>query len=126
MVKPVVPNQDILSSRPRRSSVDHILAISYLVSSAPIAYLYTSSRLVGILDGLLVRIKRSSPTSRLLSWPKIWVFQVSSQGSSLVRSSRVENLVVSDPFCYLAMYFRDRGPMGSSLIGAEVSGRASE
>ena len=38
-----------LSSRPKRSSVDHSLAMSSLVSSDPIAILSTSFKLVGIL-----------------------------------------------------------------------------
>ena len=87
-----------LSSRPRRSLVGHSLSISYLVILAPIAFQYTSSRLVGILDGLSVRVRRSSPVSRILYWPKIWVSQVSPQRSSFVRSSRVVNLGGSYPF----------------------------
>ena len=63
-----------LSSCPKSSSVDHRLAMSFLVSSAPTAYFSTSSKLLGIYYGLLVRVRRSSPASRLSSWPKILIF----------------------------------------------------
>ena len=60
-----------LSSRHRRSSVEHRLAMSSLVSSDPITYFSTSSRLVGILDGLLVGVRNYSTAYRLLYWPKM-------------------------------------------------------
>ena len=42
-----------------------------LMILSPIASFSNSSRLVGIWDGLLVGVRRPSPTSRLLSWPQI-------------------------------------------------------
>ena len=80
-----------LLSRPKRSLVDHRLVMYSLIILCPTVYLFTSSKLVGIGDGLSVRVSRSYLTSRLLSWTKIRVFQVSPQGSSLVRSSMVVN-----------------------------------
>ena len=106
-------------SRPR-SLIDHILAISSLASSATITSLSTSSRLVGIWDGLLVGVRRSSPASTLLYWPKIWIFQVSPQRASLVRSYILANLGGSDPFWYITMSFGERCPMESSLVVAEI------
>ena len=80
------------SYRPKRSSVDHSLAISYLMRLDPTAYLSTSPKLVGIWYEISVGVRRSSPTSRLYYWPKIRIFQVSPQEASLVLSSRVENM----------------------------------
>ena len=66
-----------LSSHPKRSLVDHILAISSLRISYPIKYFSTSSKLVVIWDGILFVVRRSFPASSLLSWLKIWIFKVS-------------------------------------------------
>ena len=41
-------------------------------------------------------------------------------------SSRVANIGGYDPFWYLTIYFGDRCPIYPSLVGAEVSDRASE
>ena len=114
-----------ISSCPKRSSVEHSLAISSLVSLAPTVYLSNYYKLVWIWDGLSVRVMRSSPASRLLSWPKIRVFHVSPQRASLVRSSRVANMGGSGPFWYLMMSFGYRWPMKPSLVGAEGPDRAS-
>ena len=113
-----------LLSRHKRSSVDHRLSTSSLVSSDPTASLSTSSKLVGIWYGLSVRVRRSSLASRILPWPQIRILQVSPQGSSLVRSSRVEDLGGSEPFWYLTIYVGDRCPMEPSLMSAEGSDRA--
>ena len=78
-----------LLSRPKSSSVDHSLVMSSLLRLYPNVSFSTSSKLVGKYNGLLIRVRRSFPASRLLSWPKIRIFQVSPQGTSLVRSSRV-------------------------------------
>ena len=126
MVQPVVPTTISLSSCPKRSSVYHSLSMSSLVISAPTAYLSTTSKLVGIWYGISVVVSRSSPASRLSSWHKIRIFQVSPRGASLVRSSRVENMCGYDPFCYLTMSFWARCPMEPSPVGAEGSDRASE
>ena len=97
-----------LSLRPQSYSVYHSLDMSSLMSSAPITYLSASSKLVGIWDGILVGFSRSYTASRLSYWTKIRNYQVSPQGASLVRSSRVVNLGGSDPFWYLTMYFGAR------------------
>ena len=115
-----------LPSLPIRSLVEHSLDMSVPVRSYHIASFSASSKLVGILDGLLVGFRRYSPASRLLSWPKIRIFQVTPQGASLVRSSRVANLVGSEPFWYLNMSFGDICPMESSLMVVEGSDRATE
>ena len=81
-----------LSSFPQRSLVNYILAMYSLISSSPITYFPTSSRLVGIWYGLLVGVRRSFTASRISPWLKIHIFQVSTQVASLVRSSRVANL----------------------------------
>ena len=59
-----------LSSRTKSSSVEHSLDMSSLVISAPTVYFYTYYNLVGIWDGLLFVVRRTSPTSRLLSCHK--------------------------------------------------------
>ena len=115
-----------LSSRPKRSSVDHSLDMSSLVISAPIAYVSASSKLVGIGYGILVGVRRSSYASSISPWTKIRVFQVSLQRSSLVRSYIVANMGGYDPFWYLTMSSGARCPMETSLVGAEVSDKASE
>ena len=43
-----------------------------------------------------------------------------------MRSSKVANMCVSDPFWYINMYFGARCLMESCLVGAEGSDRASE
>ena len=86
-----------LSSRPQRSSVDHSLAMSSLVISAPTTYFSTSSTVVDMWGGLTVGVRRFYPAFRLSSWPKIRVFQVSPQGALLVHYSRVKNMGVSEP-----------------------------
>ena len=100
--------------------------MSSLLNLDPSAYFPTSSNLVGIWDGLSVGVRRSYPTSRLLSWPQIRIFQVSPQGDSSVRSSRVTNLVITCPLWYLKMSPGASCPMEPSLVGAEGSDRASE
>ena len=127
MVQPVVPNQElpIVPSHKVLSwpLLDHVL--SREIGSYHL-FLNLLQILVGIWDGILVEVRRSSPASRLLYWPKIRIFQVSPQGESLVRSSRVANLGGSDPFWYLNMSFGERCPMVSSLVGEEGSDRVSE
>ena len=71
MVQPVVKNRISLLSRTKRSSVDHSLAMSSLVSSAPTTYFFISSRLLGGWDGLLVVVRRYYPASRFFSYPQI-------------------------------------------------------
>ena len=97
-----------LSSRPKGSLVSHVLTMSSLVRLSPTTYLPTSSNLVGIWDGISVGVRRCSPDSGISPWPKIWIFQVSPQVSSLVRFSRVENLGGSDPLWYITMYLGDK------------------
>ena len=81
-----------LLSYPLRSSIDHILAMSSLVSLACITSFSTSYKLVGFLDGLLVKFRGSYPVSRLLSSQKILILQMSPQGASLMRSSIMVNM----------------------------------
>ena len=57
-----------LSPCPQRSSVYHILDMSSLVRSATTEFLSTSSKLVGICNGLLVGVMRSYTVFRLSSW----------------------------------------------------------
>ena len=109
---------------PEGPSVDHILATPSLVISATIAYLSTLSRLVGILDGLLVKVRRSYFAFRLLNWPKIWIFQVSPQGASLMRSYIVVNMGVSDPLWYLNIFWGMR-PIESYPTGSKGIDRVS-
>ena len=59
-----------LLSCPKRSLINRHLAMSSLLSLDPTASLSTSSKLVGIWDGLLVGFRRYYPASRLSSWPK--------------------------------------------------------
>ena len=80
------------SSHPKMSSVDHSLAIFSLVISDPTTSFSTSSKLVYICYGLSVGVRSSSPAYRLLSWPKIHIFLVSPQVSSLVRSSTLSGI----------------------------------
>ena len=115
-----------LFSRPKRSLVHHSLYMSSLMSLSHTTSLFTSSKLVGIRDGFLVGVRRSSPAYRLSSCPKIRIFQVSLQVSSLVCSSRVADMGVSNPLWYLAMSFGGRCPIEPSLVGAEGSDRASQ
>ena len=72
-----------LSSRPKRFSVDHRFSMSSPMRLSTTVYLFTSSKIVGIWDGLPVGVSRSSPVSRRclprkppwcapLGW-KIWV-----------------------------------------------------
>ena len=89
-----------LSSHPKSSSVDHILAMSSLVSFSPTTSFSTSSKLVVSWYGLSIRVRRSSLASRLSYWSKIWIFWVSPQEASLVRSSRVENMGRCGSFWY--------------------------
>ena len=79
------------SSRTKTSSVDHSLSMSFLVILVPTTCLYTSSRWVRIWYGLLVVVGWSYLISMVFYWPKIWIFQVSPQGGSLMQSSRVTN-----------------------------------
>ena len=60
-----------LSSHPKRPLVDHSLSMSSLVRSNPTISFPTSYKLVGVWDGLLVIVRRSSTASRLWSWTKI-------------------------------------------------------
>ena len=60
-----------LSPCPRRYAVDHRLTMYSLIRLASEKSFSTSSKLVGIWDGLLVRVSRSSTASRLSSWTKI-------------------------------------------------------
>ena len=60
---------------------------------------------------LSVGVRRSSPTSRLSSWTKMRIFQVSLQGASLLRSYIVANVGGYDPFWYLMISFGDRFPI---------------
>ena len=100
--------------------------MSSLLILSPTSYLSTSSKLEGVCDGLSVGVRGSFPASRISSWPKIQIFHVSTQLASLVHSSRVENVGISDPLWYLEMSHVDRGPMEPSIVGAEGSDRASE
>ena len=88
-------------------------------------HIFNYSKLVGIWDGLLVRVRRYSTSSRILSWIKIRIFQVSPQGASLMRSSRAKKLGRPEYFCYLTMSTGDSFPMEPSLVRAEGSDRAS-
>ena len=97
-----------LSCCPQSSLVNHRLAMSSHMSSSPTASLSTPSNLVRIWDGLLFGFSRSYPAYKILSWPKIRIFQVSTHAASLVRSYRVENLGGSDPIWYLTMSPGDR------------------
>ena len=63
-----------LSSRPKSYLVDHSLNMSSLVSSYPTKSLSTSSKLVGIWDGLLVGFRRPYTSSKFSSWPQIRIF----------------------------------------------------
>ena len=72
-----------LSSQPKRSLVDQILAVHFRVRSSP-----TTS--FSSWDGISVGVRRSSPASRLSSWTRIWVFQVSPQEASFVLFPKVE------------------------------------
>ena len=54
-----------LLSRPKTSLFDHSLAMSSPVSSYPTSSLSKSSKLLGIWDGISVRVRRSYPASRL-------------------------------------------------------------
>ena len=110
---------------PKRSSVDHSLVMFYLKRSDPAASFPTSSKLVDICDELLVRVGRYSPASRLSSWPKIQIFQVSPQGVCLVSSYIVANMGGSEPFWYLTMSFGDIPPTELSLVSTEGYYRTS-
>ena len=115
-----------LSPRPKSSLVDHRLAISSLVISAPTTSVSISSKCVGIWYGILVRARRYSPSSRISSWPEIRIFQVNPQEDSLVHYSSVANMDRHDPFWYLTMSLGERYPMEPYLVGGEGSDRASE
>ena len=115
-----------LSSCTKMSLVDHILATYSFVRSAPTIYFSTSSKLVGIWYGISVGVRRYSPDSSISSWPKIRIFQVSTQEASLVSSSRVENMGGSDPFYYLTISSGDRCPMEPYLVGEEGSDRTQK
>ena len=93
---------------PKNSLVDHRLAMYYLVSLSPNASFSTSSNLMGIWGGLLSRVRRYSPATRISYWPKIWILQVTLQGDSFRCSSRVENLGGFNPFWYITMSPGDR------------------
>ena len=80
-----------LSSRPKRSLVDHSLDMFFLVSLDSTTSFYKSSKLVGSWYGILVVFRKSSPDYMVSSWTKIRTFQVSLQDSSLPLFSRVEN-----------------------------------
>ena len=82
-----------LSYRTKGSSVDHSLDMSSLKISATNASFSASSKFMGSWGGTLVGVRRSSPASRISSWPKIQILRVSPQELSLVRSSRVENIL---------------------------------
>ena len=108
-----------LSFRPKRSSVDHSLAIKSLMSLAPTKSFSTSSKLLGYWYGISVGVRRHFSISRISSWPRIFIFPVSTQGDSLVCSYRVKNLVGCSPFWYRTMSHGDRFPMELSFVGAE-------
>ena len=80
-----------LASRPKRSLMDHILSMSSLVSSASITSLSTHSKLVGSCYDLFFGFRRYYSSSAVSSWTNILILQVSPQGSSLMRSSMVDN-----------------------------------
>ena len=100
-----------LYSHIKSSSVENILDMYSLIRLAPITSFSTSSKLVGIWNGLSVGVRRSYPASRISSWPKIRILQVSPQGASLLRSYRVTNIGEYEPFWYLLMSFGDSFPM---------------
>ena len=104
------------------SYVDHILAVSSLVKLAPITSFYTSSRLMGISDGISVGVRRYYPASGHWSFPRMRIFHLSPQGDSLVHSFRVVSLGRSEPFWYLVMYTGDSCPFLSSIVGTDGSG----
>ena len=82
-----------LFSHPKSSSIDHSLAMSYLVSLALTTSLSTSSNLMGSWGGISVVVWRFYLASRLSYCPTIIIFLVSPQDSSLMRSSMVTNWV---------------------------------
>ena len=112
-------------SRPKKSLVDHSLSMSFLFILDPTASLSTSSKLVGIGDGIFFGVMSSSPASSILPWPKIRIFRVSPQEDSFMRSSRVVNMSGSDPFWYITMSHGYKCHMEPSLAVSEVSDRSS-
>ena len=91
MFQPASPKPSTLLYRPKRSLMKHSLFMSSLIRLSHNTSLSTSSKLVGSLDGISVVVRRYYNASRISSWPKTRIFQVSLQGSSLMRSYRVEN-----------------------------------
>ena len=125
MVQNVAPNKISLLFRPKFSLVDHRLAMNYLVILAHTTSVSTSSKYVGDWGGTSARAIRSSPASSISSRCKIRIFQVYTQGYSLMRSSGVSNQDWYDPFWYFTMSPGGNFPMKSSLLGAEGSAEAS-
>ena len=103
-----------LSSCTDSSLVDHILAIYSPVRSDPTTSLCPSSKLVGSCYGLLGRFSRSYHASRISSWPKIRIFQVSPQGGSLIRSSTVMNRggihLIGTLLCLMGIFYLFNSP----------------
>ena len=89
-----------LLSHPKSSSIDHGLAMSSFVISDPTTSLSNPSNFVGSWDGILVRVKRSSPDSNPLTCPKnTYLSSVSPRGLlSVLRSYRVANMSGSGIF----------------------------
>ena len=100
------------------SQLGHVLPIKFGFYHI----LSTSFRLVGILDGLSVGVRRSSPVSRHLYCPRMKILHVSPQGVSLVRCSRVVNLGRSDTLWYFILSPGARFPLLSSLVVVDGSG----
>ena len=87
---------------------------------------FNYSKLVGIWDGVSLGDRRSSNASGVSSWPKIPIFQVSTQEASLMHSFRVTNWVGYDPLSYLSIPPGDRCPVEPPLLGMEGSDDASD
>ena len=64
---------------------------------------------------ILIRVRKSSPISRVSSWSKIQIFLFFFHGASLMRSYRVVNLWSSVPWWYLTMSHGTRYPIDPPL-----------
>ena len=121
MINFMMPNQDLRLFPSQetlvRTQIHHLLL--HEIGSYQILY-PTSSKLVGSWYFPLVGFMRYSTASRVSSCYKIWIFQVSPQGASLIWYSRVENWGWSAPFWYLKISPGDRCPMDPSSWAQEA------